>query len=192
MPNPLLTERAAASGASLNRHRSNSTVQTPPEFLAAVEAKFGLIGYDLAATPENSAHPTLYYTEAMDSLQQDWVWQHYVLKRAGLDALLWLNPPYSDIAPWVAKAAEAGRRGVHMLVLIPASVGANWWRDHVHMKCMAHLLNGRIRFVGHRQPYPKDLALLEYGAEPGYEVWRWKDSIPLPGEPEEPLECPRL
>jgi hypothetical protein len=33
----------------------------------------------------------------------------------------------------------------------------------------------RLTFVGHTDPYPKDLALLLYGpsVSPGYEMWMW-------------------
>ena len=155
-------------------HRSKQDYQTPPEFLAAVRAKFGALEFDLAASPENAACAR-FYTEADNSLVQ--TWPHSTGWAGGWN---WLNPPFADIAPWVKKASQEGAR---TLVLIPASVGANWWRDWVHEKAVVYFLNGRIRFVGAKDLYPKDCALLQYGAygdEPDYSIWTWPKDVPKP------------
>jgi hypothetical protein len=93
------------------------------------------------------------------------------------DGWNWLNPPFSDLRTWVQKALEESRQGAHTAMLVPAGVGANWWRDWVHTKARVLLLNGRITFVGHNQPYPKDCALLLYEPNviPAYETWTWMD-----------------
>lgn len=91
------------------------------------------------------------------------------------DGWNWLNPPFGDLRPWVQKAYQESRLGARTSMLVPAGVGSNWWRDWVHGKARVLLLNGRITFVGHKQPYPKDCALLLYEPNviPGYEVWAW-------------------
>src|SRR5882762_6462491 len=33
------------------------------------------------------------------------------------------------------------------VVLVPAAVGANWWRDHVHQRANVVFLNGRLCFI---------------------------------------------
>ena len=84
--------------------------------------------------------------------------------------LIWCNPPYGKIGPWVAMAAKCP---TPVAVLIPAAVGTNWWADHVHGKAAIYLFRPRLTFQGHTAPYPKDLALLIYGAElPGYRIAR--------------------
>jgi site-specific DNA-methyltransferase (adenine-specific) len=139
--------------------------QTPPEFLDAVEGRFGPIGYDLAASEGQQVCPC-YFTPDDDSLTQDWTW---------LPAnVAWLNPPFADIRPWVAKAAECAELARWTLVLVPASVGTGWWRDHVLGKCMAFGVP-RMTFVGASAPYPKDLALLAYGyGVNGFGHWDWR------------------
>lgn len=151
--------------------KSEQVVCTPPEFLKALKAKLGQpeFGYDLAASHENTV-ATSYFTEEDDALIQDW--------GADLDFGMWAfcNPPYEDIEPWVAKACVEAEKGANIAMLLPASTGSNWWRAYVHNKCYVLLLNGRITFVGHKTPYPKDLVTLLYtpfGAK-GYEVWDWK------------------
>lgn len=146
--------------------RSRQDWATPPEFLEAVKRRLRIteFAWDLAASPENAVADR-YFTEADDALVQDW-------DAAAAVGWAWLNPPFGNMAPWVEKAAASD--GVVMLV--PAAVGANWWRDHVDRKARVWFLNGRITFVGATGPYPKDCALLLYDEHvtPGYEVWNWR------------------
>ena len=94
--------------------------------------------------------------------------------------LLWLNPPYANIAKWTEKCArwravEAGAASEQRIaLLVPASVGSNWFAEHVDGKALVIFLRPRLTFVGHVDPYPKDLLLAIYGLPPGYECWRWR------------------
>lgn len=155
------------SGAAHHRGESKQDYATPPEFIAAVKRRFGIrdFDHDLAASLEN-AKALRFFSEAVDSLAQDW---------SALRGDLWLNPPFANIAPWARKCAESGcsidRR---IFFLVPAAVGSNWHAQHVDGHALVLLLNGRISFDG-KGPYPKDCCLAIYGAAPGYEVWRWKE-----------------
>lgn len=160
-------------------NQSEQSVCTPPEFLRAVRRRFGIKAFaiDLAASADNAVAP-LYYTEADDALKQPW--------RTSGRELGWLNPPFGDLAPWAEKAWRESRLGARFVMLVPAAVGANWWRDWIHGKPFVLFLNGRLTFVGHKQPYPKDCALMVYGPDvaPGYDVWTW----PLPKKHATPME----
>lgn len=153
-------------------HRSEQVVVTPFALITAVEKRFGRITFDLAAGKANCRARSTgkFYSEADDSLKQEW----YLLK-----GNLWLNPPFGDIAPWAKKCAATGlsNHGVHVLFLIPASVGSNWWAEHVDKKADVYFLSPRVTFVGHSSSYPKDLALCRYhrSTKGLYECWRWKD-----------------
>ena len=155
-------------GATLNRGGSKQDYQTPPEFIAATCKRLGITTFtwDLAADDTNKQAP-FFYSEEQNSLIQDW---------DSCGGWLWLNPPYNNITPWVAKAAAT--RESYIAMLVPASVGANWWADHVDGRAHVLLLNGRLTFVGAKDPYPKDCALLLYTpfilSHGGYEVWNWK------------------
>jgi phage N-6-adenine-methyltransferase len=153
--------------------RSKQDYATPPEFIDAVCRKLGIVkfGWDLAANRENAiTHcyhgPGSPFGE--DSLQADW---------SEFDGWMWLNPPYSHITPWVEKAWAETRFKSKIAMLIPASVGANWWADNVHNAAHVLFLNGRLSFDG-KAPYPKDCALLLYTpyVRGGYEVWDWRHS----------------
>lgn len=148
---------------------------TPDDFLSAVKARLGIEQFDmdLAATAENTVVPDWFYDEECDSLSMPW--------QIGLGGWNWLNPEYKNIGPWVAKALmEARENGVRTAVLVPASCGANWFRDYVHLKAHVLMLNGRLQFKGAEGLYPKDCVLLLYGPDVpiGYDVWTWKSEVP--------------
>lgn len=150
--------------------RSKQDYQTPSEFLEAVKSRLHIPYFecDLAASDTNAVCG-VYYTERDDSLSDACSW---VL---GGHKWCWLNPPFSNITPWVMKACKTARVGAHVAMLVPASTGANWWRHWVDGEAHVLLLNGRITFVGAEDPYPKDCALLLYTPHThgGYEVWPW-------------------
>lgn len=151
--------------------RSETVVSTPDVFIKAVK-RLLVIEYfdaDLAANLSNAKAP-FFYAKEDDSLSQNW---KNAITRHGWG---WLNPPYDDIAPWAMKCAMGNR---NIALLVPASVGSNWWRDWVHEIAHVKFLNGRVTFDGHTGPYPKDLALCLYCDRnlfhPGYDIWTWKD-----------------
>ena len=165
------------TGAAYNRGNSEQSVGTPRDFLDAVEKRFGTIGWDLAATYENKVasgdenffglnHWRLGYRDAIEADWFDLKFRHWVR---------WLNPPFGNISPWAEKCAECQWLNVWTLFLVPYSAGSNWWRDYVRGKAMVFALQPRLKFIGHTQSYPKDLALCAYGfGVNGEDNWRWK------------------
>lgn len=149
-------------------HRSKQNYATPREFLSAVEARFGRIVFDLAAEPETSAAGLAFFSKEDDALTQDWGGS------TPEPGWLWLNPPFGDIASFAAKCAEESAKGAKILMLVPASIGSNWFRDHVLGKAMVLGLNPRMSFDGIAM-YPKDLMLCVYAhGVNGFDQWRWK------------------
>lgn len=146
---------------------------TPDDFIDAVTLRFGVLAIDLAATSENRVAPVhIGLDNGWNSLEANWA---YAVKPATIG---WLNPPFEDISPWAAKCAETApelRAGARILLLVPASIGSEWFRVHVHGKAFVHGLNPRLTFKGCTAPYPKDCMLAEFGASPGFDVWRWKE-----------------
>lgn len=173
----VLSEKSPQSspktGPTTKRHKSNQAYATPPNFIRACEAKFQRrVAWDLAAGEAN-AKADKWYDEEMNSLAQPW---HRISAPGGM---LWLNPPFDDIAPWAEKcAAESLLPGcAPILLLTPASIGTNWFREHVFRHAAVLALNGRIQFVGADDPYPKDLMLSVYGfGANGFDIW-------TPGKP---------
>lgn len=155
------------TGPTIAKGQSKQDYATPPDFMAAVSCKFGTPTFDLAASAENTkAQP--FYSEQDDSLSQIW----------HIPGLLWLNPPYAKIAPWAKKCWETINESPEttILMLVPASVGSNWFRDHVFRKARIYFLNGRITFVGCTDPFIKDLMLCQYSqsVNPELYIWPWQ------------------
>jgi hypothetical protein len=156
-------------------NRSEQTVGTPPAFVHAVVQRFGPIVRDLAATHENSlaARRSEFFgpgsKHAENALDDSVRWG---LSDGGL---AWLNPPFGRIKPWVEKCAAESANGARILLLVPASVGAEWFfflREGAYVFELAP----RLTFVGHATPYPKDLVLAYFGPErfTGRQHWRWR------------------
>jgi hypothetical protein len=61
-------------------------------------------------------------------------------------------------------------------LLVPASVGSNWYRDFIHERhgVKVLFLNGRICFDG-KNGYPKDCMLVLFGTGQPFavDVWTW-------------------
>ncbi len=146
------------------------------------------ITYDPAASEVN--HACHNYDQGpmidRDGLKQSWMERSSVQVEPDEDGnhmfgagVVWVNPPYSDIAPWTHKTYLSSCAGCLVVMLVPASVGSNWWRQHVDGKAAVYFLSPRLSFIGHTTPYPKDCALLVYGAEsPRYRCVRvTEDSV---------------
>lgn len=146
--------------------KSKQDYMTPDDFMTAIAAKFGVPEIDLAATASNARCPRFISPEE-DSFKQDW-------DRLGCE-LGFLNPPFGDIRPWAKKCVSTTT--LRILFLVPASVGSNWWADHVDGESRVYFLRPRLSFDG-KNPYPKDCALIEYNSDisdaPSYECWNWK------------------
>lgn len=152
---------------------SKQSYGTPPEFLTAALRRLAVdhFAWDLACDSTNCVSPFGGYTLETDGLALENGWN--------FPGWCFLNPEWADIGPWVEKAAAEAAKGAHIAVLVPASVGANWWVAHVDGKARVLMLNGRITFVGMTLGYPKDCVLLLYGPDqiPGYEPWTWMDLL---------------
>jgi phage N-6-adenine-methyltransferase len=160
-----------STGPSINRHRSKQDVETPDDFLQAVRARFGPIGFDLAADAKTSKGLHGYLGVEHDALSRDWCADAHV-------GTLFCNPPYGNIEPWVAKcaltAADARFVGRTLLLLAPAAVDSNWYAEHVHGRAYVMPLAPRLTFVNHKDPYPRSLMLAAYGGYVGFAPWRWR------------------
>lgn len=157
--------------------KSKQDYKTPLELIYAVEKRFGPISIDLAASDGHVCDN--YYSESYDSLSIEWMLQ---------ENTAWLNPPFSRIEPWAKKcffeSTRLKRKGC-IILLTPASIGANWFHHWVYGRAAVIALNPRLTFVGETTPYPKDCMLSVYRKHPPlvrdrFTVWRnWNQRPPL-------------
>jgi site-specific DNA-methyltransferase (adenine-specific) len=96
-----------------------------------------------AAADKTNARISKFFTKKDNGLAQDWTGER-----------VWCNPPYSDLYPWVAKAAE--RKAAVAVLLLPARVDRAWWHNYVwdnEGNCPRpgveiRYAKGRVRFFG--------------------------------------------
>ena len=80
----------------------------------------------------------------------------------------WCNPPYSDDAAFVKKAAEEARHGFTTVMLLFAKTDVKWWHDIVMRDASeVRLVRGRLCFISTTDIFNKKGALVckagEYG-----------------------------
>ncbi|WP_445494642.1 phage N-6-adenine-methyltransferase [Photorhabdus sp. SF281] len=111
--------------------------QTPVEIFTALDAEFGFY-LDAAANIQNTlcAH---YLTERDNALECDWI--SY--------GAIWINPPYSNIGPWVTRSAEQCREQLQTVVmLVPADTSVGWFKLAMNSVDEIRLITGgRISFI---------------------------------------------
>lgn len=112
---------------------------TPPELFAVLDDRFRFT-IDAAASAHNAKLPR-YFDREIDGLAQSWEQER-----------VFCNPPYSNIRPWVRKAATSRADLVVMLVPATRTEQPWWqemiepWRDRVGGP-RVEFLPGRIRFL---------------------------------------------
>jgi len=151
-----------------NKNQTKQDYETPDDFFGAVKKRFPFI-VDLAATPEN-AKCEAYYTPEENSWLYSWS-VHY--------GWLWLNPPFKNIRPWADKCYKESQLGAKIVMLTPASVGSNWFKEICFGKCQVIFLNGRLTFKGETKPYPKDCMLTVWSKDnfKNIEIWDWRKFV---------------
>jgi len=165
-----------ATGPTIRRGKSSGDIWTPWEFIRAVEKKFGPLTIDLAASGPQGAKASEFITPEQDSFSFKW---HEFL------GLSWLNCEYGNIAPWAHKCADESLAGWRGLLLVPGSIGANWYWDYAEPYSNVYSV-GRMVFDNCfgkdgnlvTTPYPKDLILCHYDwSQPRQKMqrWRWRD-----------------
>lgn len=114
--------------------------RTPPEIFAALDAEFDF-KLDVAASPEN-ALCDLFIDESVDSLQERW-YSH--MNRGDYS---WCNPPYSDITPWVKKAAKESKLGIGCVMLVMADTSVGWYAKAIKTcQEVRFITGGRLSFL---------------------------------------------
>lgn len=108
--------------------RTTDNWYTPPEILEQLGA-FDLDPASSRDRPRNTAR--VHLTPELNGLEAPWVGR------------VWLNPPYSEVGPWIKRLADHGD-GV---ALVFARTETRWAQDFVFPRASGVLfLRGRLRF----------------------------------------------
>lgn len=67
-----------------------------------------------------------------------------------------VNPPYSDIAPWMDKAKLEASAGKTVVLLVPARTDTRWWHRYAMVATEIRFIRGRLKFGGAKNnaPFP--------------------------------------
>lgn len=114
--------------------------QTPVPLFVALDAEFCLT-LDAAASA-NNALCNRYITEEQNTLETPWA--DYL----SIPSYVWLNPPYSDITPFVKKAAAESANQIGTVMLVPADTSVSWFREAIETASeVRFIVGGRLAFI---------------------------------------------
>tara|TARA_R110002096_G_scaffold351838_1_gene544882 strand:- start:150 stop:629 length:480 start_codon:yes stop_codon:yes gene_type:complete len=125
---------------------------TPQSFFDKLDSIFGPFTLDAAASSSNYKVKN-HFTEADDSLSQDWSGN-----------TVFLNPPYGRaLKEWVRKAYEEGQKSATTVVmLIPARTDTKYWHDYVMKADEIRFVRGRIKFGDETNSAPFPSAVIVF------------------------------
>ncbi|URC25748.1 DNA adenine methyltransferase [Escherichia phage EC147] len=91
---------------------------TPSEVVTWMESEYGDYDIDAAASKENSVCEK-FYSKETNCLKRWW----------GSNKHIWLNPPYSNITPFVKKAIEQMEHNNQIDILLPCDTSTGWFYE---------------------------------------------------------------
>ncbi|MBT1778404.1 phage N-6-adenine-methyltransferase [Enterobacter hormaechei] len=114
--------------------------RTPPALFAALDAEF-CFQLDAAAAPHN-ALCRKFITAEQNTLETPWA--DYL----SIPGYVWLNPPYSDITPFVKKAAAESANQIGTVMLVPADTSVGWFKEAIQTASEVRFITaGRLAFI---------------------------------------------
>jgi phage N-6-adenine-methyltransferase len=118
--------------------------RTPPEIFAVMSEEFDF-QIDVAASISNALCKK-YIDESIDALGVSMEWLD---DEMCLGSYAWCNPPYSDIGPWVSKAAEQViLNGVGVVMLVMADTSVGWYKKAIETcQEVRFITGGRLAFL---------------------------------------------
>lgn len=108
---------------------------TPWAIVRALEAEFGEFDLDPCCTAL-SAKTARYYTPVDDGLALPWFGR------------VFLNPPYSNPGPWLAKAIA--EQAPLVVALLPVCTDTAWFHELVLGRAEIRFIKGRVEFLAPR------------------------------------------
>ena len=114
--------------------------RTPPALFASLDAEF-FFQLDAAAAPHN-ALCRKFITAEQNTLETPWA--DYL----SIPGYVWLNPPYSDITPFVKKAAAESANQIGTVMLVPADTSVGWFKEAIQTASEVRFITaGRLAFI---------------------------------------------
>lgn len=114
--------------------------RTPPALFASLDAEF-CFQLDAAAARHN-ALCRKFITAEQNTLETPW--SDYL----SIPGYVWLNPPYSNITPFVKKAAAESDNQIGTVMLVPADTSVGWFKEAIQTASEVRFITaGRLAFI---------------------------------------------
>ncbi len=129
---------------------------TPPSFVRPIADSLGGFDLDPASGAERSPIADETISAEEDGLSQRW------------NGDVWLNPPYSDIGPWLRKAIseiEAGRAR-SVVALVKGDTSTDWFHHYGLQASTIAFIDDRLKFGNGSNDAPFPSIVLVYGEVP--------------------------
>lgn len=118
---------------NLRRWHGEDSTPTPRHVYEQLHREFHFT-LDVAASAENVKCPA-FFSKEEDGLSRPW------------SGVVFCNPPYSDIGPWMRKGLLESARGVTSVFLVPARTDLAWFHDYA-LEGEVRFIRGRLNFTG--------------------------------------------
>ncbi len=127
---------------------------TPEDFFNMINQEFHF-NLDPCATSENHKCEK-FFTMEQNGLNMDWGGYR-----------VFCNPPYSNVAEWVAKCYEEGcKENTLVCMLIPARTDTRYFHDYILNRSEVRFIKGRLKFGQSKNPAPfPSMLVVFYGAK---------------------------
>ncbi|HCL5499703.1 TPA: phage N-6-adenine-methyltransferase [Klebsiella pneumoniae] len=114
--------------------------RTPPALFACLNAEF-CFQLDAAAAQHNALCKK-FITAEQNTLEASWA--DYL----SIPGYVWLNPPYSDITPFVKKAAAESSNQIGTVMLVPSDTSVGWFKEAIQTASEVRFITaGRLAFI---------------------------------------------
>jgi len=153
-----------SSGSALFA-RASDEWSTPHDLYTALDDEFHFT-LDAAATAANAKNAT-FLDRDRDALKERW---SLLPSHRPSPPSVWMNPPYSRIRYFMAKAVEETARGCTVVCLVPSRTDTKWWHESVwdlayhrpRPGVEVRFLRGRLKFGDGKNsaPFPSAVIIL--------------------------------
>lgn len=129
------------------------TYRTPRYFFRWLEARFAWFNLDGCANAENALRPEWigqggrFPDFLADSLCEDLL--EMVMEVGECPLRIFVNPPYSDVTPFLMQAKKLRDVGHFVVMLLNNDKSTQWYQNHIHNVAneVIDIVGGRISFL---------------------------------------------
>ena len=80
-----------------------------------------------------------------------------------MGGVVFCNPPYGrEISKWVEKAYNENKKGIKIVMLLPARTDTKWFHEYIYKKHEIRFIRGRLKFNDGKQsaPFPSMVVIM--------------------------------